>query len=132
MRETNKVFHLAIPCKDLDETVEFYEKLGCELARRYHDRVTFNFFGEQVVCHLHPEGVDPKPKMYPRHYGITFIDRAEFDQVLEYAIEKELPFFQEKMVRFAGKREEHITFFLIDPANNLLEFKYYHDVGMVY
>jgi len=132
MRDTNKVFHLAIPCKDLDETVEYYEKLGCQLARRYDDRVTFNFFGDQVVCHLHPEGVDHSPKMYPRHYGITFIDRLEFDQVLNFATEKELPFFQEKMVRFPGKQEEHITFFLIDPANNLLEFKYYHDSGMVY
>lgn len=132
MRSTNKIFHLAIPCKELDETVDFYEKLGCKLARRYHDRVTFNFFGDQVVCHLDPDGVDESPKMYPRHYGITFIDRSEFDKVLEYAIEKELPFFQELMVRFKGRREEHVTFFLIDPANNLLEFKYYHDLEMVY
>ncbi|MDQ0226972.1 VOC family protein [Metabacillus niabensis] len=132
MRDTNKVFHLAIPCKDLDETVEFYEKLGCKLARRYDDRVTFNFYGDQVVCHLNPNSIDPSPKMYPRHFGITFLERSEFDQVLNEAISQELPFFQEKMIRFAGKREEHITFFLIDPANNLLEFKYYHDPEMAY
>ncbi|MBM7691105.1 extradiol dioxygenase family protein [Peribacillus deserti] len=132
MRDTNKVFHLAIPCKDLDETVDFYEKLGCTLARRYDDRVTFNFFGDQVVCHLNPESVDVRPKMYPRHYGITFTDKKEFDQALHFAEEQKLPFFQELMVRFKGKKEEHITFFLVDPANNLLEFKYYHDIEMVY
>ncbi|RHW38958.1 glyoxalase [Neobacillus notoginsengisoli] len=132
MRETNKVFHLAIPCKNLDETVDFYEKLGCRLARRYHDRVTFDFFGDQVVCHLNPDQIDPAPKMYPRHFGITFLNREEFDEALEHATKYELSFFQELMVRFAGKREEHVTFFLIDPANNLLEFKYYHDEGMVY
>lgn len=132
MRDTNKVFHLAIPCKDLDETVEFYERLGCKLARRYHDRVTFDFFGDQVVCHLNPDKVDPEPKMYPRHFGITFVEKQEFNLALEYAIEHKLPFFQEQMVRFPGKKEEHITFFLIDPANNLLEFKYYHDPEMVY
>jgi extradiol dioxygenase family protein len=67
MRDINKVFHLAIPCKDLDERAEFYGKLGCKLARRYPDRVTFNFFGDQVVCHLSPESVEALPKMYPRH-----------------------------------------------------------------
>jgi uncharacterized protein len=132
MRDVNKVFHLAIPCKDLDETVDFYEKLGCKLARRYHDRVTFDFFGDQVVCHLNPESIDLKPKMYPRHFGITFLNEEEFYQTLEQAKKHELKFFQDKMIRFGGRREEHITFFLQDPANNLLEFKYYHDDSMVY
>jgi extradiol dioxygenase family protein len=132
MRDTNKVFHLAIPCKDLDETALFYQKLGCKVARRYDDRVTFDFFGDQLVCHLNPEEIDEDPKMYPRHFGLTFVERSEFEEVLTNAIRDELPFFQEEMVRFKGKREEHITFFLIDPSNNLLEFKYYHDKGMIY
>ncbi|WP_071460501.1 VOC family protein [Bacillus massilinigeriensis] len=132
MRESNKVFHLAVPCKDLDETADYYQKLGCRLARRYEDRVTFDFFGDQLVCHLNPEGIDKTPKMYPRHFGITFLDREEFDRLLEKAVNQSFPFFQEPMVRFPGKREEHLTFFLIDPANNLLEFKYYHDLEMLY
>ncbi|MDT8859891.1 VOC family protein [Alkalihalobacillus sp. MEB130] len=132
MRETNKLFHLAIPCKELDETVEFYEKLGCQLARRYDDRVTFNFFGDQVVCHLSPDHIDQSPKMYPRHFGITLTNKEEFHKLLDLAKENQLPFFQEPTTRFKGKQEEHILFFLIDPANNLLEFKYYHDVSMVY
>ncbi|WP_164669294.1 VOC family protein [Virgibacillus doumboii] len=132
MRNTNKVFHLAIPCKELDETASFYEKLGCKLARRYDDRVTFDFFGDQVVCHLSPENVDEQPKMYPRHFGVTFLEKGEYDQTLEYATKAELPFFKKPMTRFEGKQEEHKTFFLIDPAKNLLEFKYYYDSDMVY
>ncbi|MFD1040206.1 VOC family protein [Virgibacillus byunsanensis] len=132
MRQTNKVFHLAIPCKELNETVDFYEKLGCKLARRYDDRVTFDFFGDQVVCHLSPDEVDEAPNMYPRHYGITFLEKGEYDQALESAIRDELSFFKTPMVRFEGKKEEHMTFFLVDPANNLLEFKYYHNPDMVY
>lgn len=132
MRNVNKVFHLAIPCKDLDETVEFYEKLGCKLARRYDDRVTFDFFGDQVVCHLSPENIDKNPKMYPRHFGVTFLDKGEYEQALAYAQDEKLQFFKKPMVRFEGKQEEHMTFFLVDPANNLLEFKYYHDPTMVY
>lgn len=132
MRETNKVFHLAVPCKDLEETEQFYTQLGCKRARRYHDRITFDFFGDQLVCHLNPEKIDLKPSMYPRHYGITFTSKQEFEDLLSLAESRNLPFFQKRMVRFEGKQEEHITFFLIDPSNNLLEFKYYHDQTMVY
>jgi extradiol dioxygenase family protein len=133
MRDPENVFHLAIPCKDLDETQEFYvNKLGCELARRYADRVTLNFFGDQVVCHLDPDKVDPSPQMYPRHFGVTFKRKEEFDALLELAKEREIEFFQNLTVRFAGKVEEHFTFFLKDPSNNLLEFKFYKDSKMMY
>ena len=132
MRDPNKIFHLAIPCKNLDETVVFYEKLGCKLARRYDDRVTFNFFGDQVVCHLSPEHIDLTPRMYPRHFGVTFTNKQEFLQLLDEVQKNELPFFQELTSRFKGKQEEHLMFFLVDPANNLLEFKFYHDTTMAY
>lgn len=133
MRDSRNVFHLAIPCKDLDETQAFYvTQLGCKLARRYPDRITLDFFGDQLVCHLDPDGVDPDPKMYPRHFGVTFRERIAYDNLLKLATQRKLPFFQEPTVRFEGRIEEHLTFFLIDPSNNLLEFKYYHDDRMMY
>lgn len=134
MRDSNNVFHLAIPCTDLDAAFDFYvTKLGCKLARRYPDRITLDFFGDQLVCHLSgPEKIDPAPKMYPRHFGVTFKERKEFDALLRLARTRELPFFQEPMTRFEGLIEEHQTFLLIDPSNNLLEFKYYLDPRMMY
>lgn len=125
--------HIAIPCRELDETVAFYgEQLGCPLYRRYNDRVTFDFFGAQLVCHLSPQQIDAAPKMYPRHFGMTLRQRADFDDVYERAREAGAPFFKDLFVRFRDKREEHLTFFLRDPANNLLEFKYYHDPAMMF
>ena len=62
MRESRDVFHLAIPVDDLDEAEAFYVgALGCKLARRYADRITIDFFGDQLVCHLdeHPRRVRP-------------------------------------------------------------------------
>ncbi|MBE0470915.1 MAG: VOC family protein [Methyloprofundus sp.] len=133
MRNSMNVFHLAIPCKDLDEAYEFYVRgLGCKLARRYDDRITLDFFGDQVVCHLSPERVDQKAEMYPRHAGITFYEKLEFDNLLKLAKNRKLEFFKEPFTRFEGSAEEHITFFLIDPSNNLLEFKYYNDPRMMY
>ncbi|GMA64456.1 VOC family protein [Alicyclobacillus fastidiosus] len=132
MRDMNNVFHLAIPAHDLDETYAFYvEKLGCKLARRYADRITLDFFGDQVVCHL-SEDIDQEPKMYPRHFGVTFRDKNQFDNLYNLAKQREIPFFHDISRRFEGLVEEHLTFFLIDPSNNLLEFKYYHDDRMMY
>src|SRR5699024_1060600 len=131
MREI-KIFNLANQCKDLDETVDFDEKMDSKLARRYDDRVTFDIIGDQLVCHLSPEHIDAQPSTYPRHFGITFLETEEYEQTLACTTEQKLPFINKPMVRFKGKKEEHLTFFLIDPANNLLEVKYYHDAEMAY
>ncbi len=133
MDTSESIFHLAIPCRDLDEAKEFYvDRLGCRLARRYDDRITLDFFGDQVVYHLSPDSIDPEPTMYPRHFGRTFHDRSQFDDVLRLAREQGLHLFREPFVRFEGIREEHETFFLCDPSNNLLEFKFYNDPKMMY
>jgi len=133
VRDSGDVFHLAIPCADLEQTRRYYgEMLGCRVAREYDDRVTVDFFGDQVVCHLAPDAIDPDPKMYPRHFGVTFRRREDYERLLERARARGLRFFREPAVRFEGRREEHLTFFLVDPANNLLEFKHYHDPEMMY
>lgn len=133
MRDQKNVFHLAIPCKDLDESLDFYVfQLGCKLARRYSDRITIDFFGDQVVCHLDPNGIDQNPTLYPRHFGITFRDKFEFDNLLKLIDIRKLPVFTPLFTRFTGTVEEHSSIVLIDPANNLLEFKHYVDPRMMY
>jgi extradiol dioxygenase family protein len=126
------IFHLAIPAKDLSSARDFYVSgLGCRLARSYEDRITLEFFGHQVVCHL-SDKIDPTPTMYPRHFGLTFTDEHEFESILEKARAATLSFFQEPFVRFPGKTEEHRSFMLRDPSNNLIEFKWYKDREMMY
>lgn len=91
-----------------------------------------DFFGDQVVCHLSPDNIDKEPKMYPRHFGMTFKNKEEFDAFHSKAVESSVDFFKDIFVRFKDKQEEHYTFFLKDPSNNLLEFKYYHDPSQMY
>lgn len=132
MREPADVFHLAIPARDLDEAQDFYvTRLGCHLARRYPDRITLDFFGDQVVCHLSDE-VAEEPEMYPRHFGVTFRERTAFDAVLRCAQSRSMRFFRSCQSRFEGHVEEHLTFVLCDPSGNLLEFKHYLDPRMMY
>jgi hypothetical protein len=153
MRDSSNVFHLAIPCTDLDEAVKFYnEKLGLKLARRYPDRVTFDFFGDQLVCHLNPSGISANKNPYPRHFGITFGDKKNFYSFVKLTKERNIDLlnpvtefdWQDEVhkdknsseskigVRFENMPEEHLTIFLSDPFNNILEFKYYFDSRMVY
>ena len=133
MRNIENVFHLAIPCAGLDAAYAFYvDQLGCQLARRYDDRITLNFFGDQVVCHLSPDKIDKKARMYPRHFGVTFYHREDYESVLTRAKDVDMKFFREPFIRFQGQHAEHRTFFLQDPSNNLLEFKHYNDPAMMY
>jgi extradiol dioxygenase family protein len=134
MRTTHDVFHLAIPVHDLDAAAHFYnELLGCKLARRYADRITVDFFGDQLVCHL-TEGPPPdKPEsLYPRHFGVTFREEADFEALHALAVTRKIPFFADVSTRFAGMAEAHSTFVLLDPSGNLLEFKHYGDPRMMY
>jgi extradiol dioxygenase family protein len=132
MRNPADLFHLAIPALNLDDAQRFYvEGLGCTLARRYDDRITLNFFGDQVVCHL-SDSIDTAPALYPRHFGVTFRERQSWEKLLNLAQDRTLPFFAEPFRRFGGRREGHDAFVLRDPSNNLLEFKHYDDPEMRY
>jgi len=73
VRTTSDAFHLAIPTHDLDTAQDFYvTRLGCKLARRYADRITLDFFGDQVVCHLTDAPPATPGSLYPHHFGVTF------------------------------------------------------------
>jgi extradiol dioxygenase family protein len=135
MRTTSDVFHLAIPVHDLDEAQHFYVGLlGCKLARRYPDRITVDFFGDQLVCHLTETGppTQKPPSLYPRHFGVTFREAADFEALHSCALIRKIPFFYDISTRFEAMAEEHRTFVLLDPSGNLLEFKHYRDPRMMY
>ena len=132
MRTVDDTFHLAIPVDDLDAAQQFYVTgLGCKLARRYDDRITIDFFGDQLVCHL-SDRIDRDPQLYPRHFGVTFRQRDDWDRLVHLARIRGLKFFEEPFERFAGTAEQHRSFVLIDASNNLLEFKHYDDPRMMY
>ncbi|MHB1740647.1 MAG: VOC family protein [Actinomycetes bacterium] len=127
MRNTHDACHIAIPTRDLDESVRFYlGGLGARLARRYPDRVTFDFFGDQLVCHL-SEDTPAEPVPYPRHFGVTFAEQVDFDRLLRLVEHRRLPVLSGPSRRFEGTAEAHRTIFLVDPSNNVVEFKSYDD-----
>lgn len=133
MRDPGDAFHLAIPVADLDEALAFYVTgLGCHLARRYDDRITLDFFGDQVVCHLTAAEPQAPTSLYPRHFGITFRRREDFDDLWRLVELRHLPLFATISTRFEGTVEEHLTFVVHDPSHNLIEFKHYRDHRMMH
>ena len=120
------LFHLAFPAHDIEAAKRFYvEGLGCALGRESSQAVTFGLAGHQLVAHLADEGQDAQKGIYPRHFGLVFLSKSQWQELADRAKAKGLQFFQQPRVRFPGTRIEHHTFFLQDPSQNLLEFKHY-------
>ena len=120
-------FHLAFPVNDLEEARRFYvDGLGCKAGRASSHSFIFELKGHQIVAQLTDEELKPQKGIYPRHFGLIFLDKKDREEILERAREKSLRFYQEPKVRFPGEATEHRTFFLEDPSHNLLEFKHYN------
>ena len=123
---SRSLFHLAFPVHDLAATKRFYvEGLGCTLGRESASAVTLGLGGNQLTGHLEPEETPVQRGIYPRHFGLVFFERSDWEALAERARRQGLPFYQQPRVRFPGTRIEHRTFFLQDPSRNLLEFKQY-------
>ncbi len=120
------IFHLAIPSNNLSLSKEFYIKsFGAVIGREYDHYVIFNFFNHQLVTHLDVDGVSKEVNMYPRHYGIIFQNREEFDRIYDLCKKSGAPFFEDLFERYENKPGWHFSFFVSDPSNNLIELKYY-------
>lgn len=120
------IFHLAFPVRNLGEAKRFYvEGLGCVVGRESATAVTLGLAGHQLVAHLIKTETAPQKGVYPRHFGLIFTREDDWQALADRAKAKGLKFYQHPRRRFAGTRIEHATFFLEDPSQNLLEFKYY-------
>lgn len=120
------LFHLAFPMKNIEDTKRFYvEGLGCVLGRESKVALTLNLGGHQIVAQMTTGSLEKPQSIYPRHFGLVFTAKDEWQAIVARAKEQKLSFFQEPRARFSGSPLEHHTFFLEDPAHNLLEFKHY-------
>lgn len=120
------LFHLAFPITDVGQAKAFYaDGLGCEVGRENAASVILNLYGHQLVGHVTKTPLEPQQGIYPRHFGLIFPEESDWEALLNRAMDKGLSFYQAPKRRFPGELLEHRTFFLVDPFQNLLEFKYY-------
>jgi len=129
-----KPFHLALPCYDLEKTREFYRNvLQLSEKRSAFNWVDFDFYGHQVTFHLVKEnqkGIESTmidgDQVPARHFG-AILSEAEWNALRDRLIEFQQRFVIGPRIRFAGKEGEQGTMFVVDPAANYLEFKYFTD-----
>ncbi|MFL2998091.1 MAG: VOC family protein [Candidatus Neomarinimicrobiota bacterium] len=135
----NTRFHLAFPVKDLEQTKIFYLNiLGCSLGRESLKWVDFNLFGHQIVAHLSPEDcgsinrnqVDGD-KIPARHFGVI-LNWDIWENLIKSIKEKDIVFYIKPKIRFKNKKGEQGTFFVLDPSENVLEFKSFKNDSMVF
>ncbi len=127
------IFHLAFPVKSVESTVDFFRnQLGLRIDLIEPSRCIIDFFGHQAVAHVSEKDVPARVSMYPRHFGLILDDEKQFDDFHRRVEKAGVPFFERLFVRFAGTPREHKTFFLKDPSNNLIEFKWYRDTSLIF
>ena len=125
-------FHLAIPSLDLQATKDFYLQIGGKMGREYESHVVMRFFNCQLVAHKCDKSFIFPPKMYPRHFGMILFRYEELELVYSDVKLRGLEFFEDMFMRHEGKFEEHKTFFLKDPSNNVIEFKAYKNLEAIF
>ena len=127
------LFHLAFPVSDIEQTKDYYGRgLGCDIGRETRQAVILNLYGHQLVAHLTNEPLTPQRGIYPRHFGLIFTDEADWQALCDRAQQQQLQFYQQPKRRFPGQVTEHCTFFLQDPFDNLMEFKFYVDPEAIF
>ena len=127
------LFHLAFPVGNIPQTKEFYAAgLGCEVGRESPNSVILNLYGHQLVAHVTDEEPVEQASIYPRHFGLIFTTEADWEALLERAQRQNLQFLQQPKHRFPGLPLEHRTFFLQDPFQNFLEFKFYSHAEAIF
>jgi len=121
------IAHCAVPCRNLEEAAKWYtEVIGVQLVRKLDDRVTFSVGGVlQLVCHLERRNIDVNPRAYPRHTGLTMLDKADFDRMRDHILNLGIKFLMKPALRFADTTHEHECFMIVDPSGNVVEFKCY-------
>ena len=132
-------FHLAIPVRNIAEARAFYgDLLGCPEGRSSDAWVDFNFFGHQLVVHLHHDSskqravetsslVDDHDVPVP-HFGAV-LDLDSWTRLSEKLKAANIRFVVEPHIRFKGQSGEQATMFLLDPSGNAIEFKAFQDIA---
>ncbi|RMF23175.1 MAG: glyoxalase, partial [Cyanobacteria bacterium J083] len=114
--EQENIFHLAIPITDLSLAKQFYlDGLGCQIGRESKSAIIFNFYSHQLVAHLTTDVLTPQKGIYPRHFGLIFLQFTDWEETLIKAQRQNLNFYQQPKIRFPNSLTEHHTFFLQDP-----------------
>lgn len=126
-------FHLALPCKNIEETREFYEDIiKVKLGRRTENWLDVDLFGNQLTFtragHFNFEFKNYKLDDFVLpsfHFGVI-VPVDKWGELYTRLFQMDLEVTTEATF-MQNKTGEHLSFFVQDPNGYMLEFKSFKD-----
>ena len=117
-------FHLSFVVPDIEKAKEFYvDILDCKPGRDKGDWFDILFFGHQLTIHQERGSIVAKPI---DHFG-PILDKSEWGNILNRLTDAGVEFILKPTIKNRNDSTESGKYIVVDPAGNLLEFKYYNN-----
>jgi len=131
-------FHMSLPCLSVKATKSFYEdNIGASLGRKTQTWVDVNLFGNQLTFIKAEKFSFNSPnyvfegKILPSfHFGII-VDLKDWEQIYARLNEQKLDLVTQATF-LEGKTGEHVSFFIKDPNDYMLEFKSFKNAESIF
>ncbi|MAX71313.1 MAG: bleomycin resistance protein [Flavobacteriaceae bacterium] len=126
-------FHMSLPCLNVEETKDFYiNNIGAFLGRTNENWVDINLFGHQLTFiqaekfNFNSPNYVFEGKILPSfHFGVI-IDVDNWGKIYTKLTKQELEVVTQTTF-LKDKTGEHLSFFINDPNDYMLEFKSFKD-----
>lgn len=134
----NPAFHISLPCKDLDKTIQYYtEEIGLNIGRSTNKWVDFNLYGTQLTF----VSVNEFKFNYPFyslednqlpsfHFGVILSNDDwdnMYDKINKWSADTII-----KTTFFEDQNGEQNSFFIEDPDGYHIEFKTFSEKGEMF
>ena len=131
-------FHLALPCKSIEQTKMFYiSKLGAKLGRTGTNWIDIDLFGNQLTFteagsfNFDFKNYSLGNKQVPSfHFGVI-IDVNLWGKLYTQLFQMDLEVTTEATF-LKNRIGEHLSFFVKDPNDYTVEFKSFKDYGEIF
>jgi extradiol dioxygenase family protein len=132
------LFHLSLPCNNINETKSFYKDIvGAELGRQTNNWIDVNLYGHQITFtqagrfNFNNPNYVFEGKILPSfHFGII-LGKEKFKHIHSKLSDMKLDLVNQSTF-LKNKPGEHISFFVKDPNHYMLEFKYFKEADSVF
>lgn len=121
----SRLDHLVLTVKDINKTVEFYEKLGMKKEIFGKNRVALKYSNQKINLHKLGSEFEPKAKNVKEGSAdLCFIVEQNLEDIVLY-LKKERIKIEEEIVERTGANGKIKSIYLRDPDLNLIELSNY-------
>lgn len=132
------IFHLSLPCTDVEETTTFYKDIiGCTIGRASENWIDVNLFSHQITFtkvgkfNFNNPNYVFEGKILPSfHFGVI-VPLDEWAKLYDKLNNKGFEVVTQSTF-LSNKKGEHLSFFIKDPNEYMLEFKAFKDENEVF